>query len=355
MSHKSWCFTINNYVQEDIVKLEELAADGTVTCMFVARERGEEGTPHLQGYVTFKASKRLLAAKAAINGRAHLEPSRGTRQDNRRYIIEGWNADGTKKVHSIPIINLERGSQGERTDLSAAIESARTGGLHAVAEHHPGTFVKYHRGLQAYVGQIARSGSGIDPGQRLQLSENVWLYGPTTVGKSFFARTVSEMKDIFYASLFPDWFDGFNHHDVVVIDELDKNSFKWGFFLSLCGRDPFTVAVKGGSMNFNPKHIIITSTDPPMQMCERETKHQGLWPQVQMRFNFGTRNNLEDEWEWDDPNAWPAILPPDQAGVGNSQDATQPVVIPETPIASQSESETDEDGFVVDSESEEEF
>ena len=44
--------------------------------MTFGRERGDEGTPHLQGYVQFKTEKSLKQLKALMP-RAHVEPRMG--------------------------------------------------------------------------------------------------------------------------------------------------------------------------------------------------------------------------------------------------------------------------------------
>lgn len=69
-----WCFTLNNYKEEDInYLLCSFGSDGSVllpsvlkkdiTCSYIFQEEvGEEGTPHLQGYVKFHRKVRPLSA-----------------------------------------------------------------------------------------------------------------------------------------------------------------------------------------------------------------------------------------------------------------------------------------------------
>lgn len=52
--------------------------------LYVAKEVGAEGTPHLQGYVTFKGSRRLGGLKK-LQSRAHWEPAKGSRLDSFKY------------------------------------------------------------------------------------------------------------------------------------------------------------------------------------------------------------------------------------------------------------------------------
>lgn len=73
---KRWCFTLNNYVQGDIDRLN--ATGPLVTYLVFGREVGAAGTPHLQGFVIFNDRVSLTVAKQQIGDRAHLEVARGT-------------------------------------------------------------------------------------------------------------------------------------------------------------------------------------------------------------------------------------------------------------------------------------
>lgn len=65
---KSWCYTLNNYSEDDKYRLSQLE------CSFhiCAGEVGESGTPHLQGMITFRKAARLSALKK-IHPSAHWE------------------------------------------------------------------------------------------------------------------------------------------------------------------------------------------------------------------------------------------------------------------------------------------
>ena len=54
---KNWCFTLNNYNSEDIQMFQDV--DSSIVPRFIFQEeKGELGTPHLQGFLTFKTKKR---------------------------------------------------------------------------------------------------------------------------------------------------------------------------------------------------------------------------------------------------------------------------------------------------------
>lgn len=74
---KRWCFTINNYTTAELDTLVDSADNFDYLCF--GRERGDNNTPHLQGYVVLKQKLRLANVKALPGfQRSHLEVSRGT-------------------------------------------------------------------------------------------------------------------------------------------------------------------------------------------------------------------------------------------------------------------------------------
>lgn len=70
---KHWCFTLNNYTEEDVDRLNDLRPG--ISYLVAGKEIGESGTRHLQGYVAFSEQLRLRKAKSYI-GEAHLSVAR---------------------------------------------------------------------------------------------------------------------------------------------------------------------------------------------------------------------------------------------------------------------------------------
>ena len=73
---RRWVFTLNN--PENTMLFNELPEG--VAYIIWQRERGAEGTEHLQGYVRFTNPKGLTGAKRLIGERAHMEIANGTEQ-----------------------------------------------------------------------------------------------------------------------------------------------------------------------------------------------------------------------------------------------------------------------------------
>lgn len=94
---KNWCFTWNNYpsnYQEIFqAKEEEIQCVGgrysIHRYLIAGKEKGENGTPHLQGYLQLKKKKRLTALKKLFPEQIHWESSRGDSESNITYCSKG--------------------------------------------------------------------------------------------------------------------------------------------------------------------------------------------------------------------------------------------------------------------------
>lgn len=81
---KRWCFTWNNYPDDwqDMLKDREGLLDGYIA----GREKGSQGTPHIQGWVEFPKKNRWTALK--LPKQIHWEVARGSDADNYKYCTK---------------------------------------------------------------------------------------------------------------------------------------------------------------------------------------------------------------------------------------------------------------------------
>lgn len=78
MQAKGWIFTINNPVMPMMdPPLSFNSWRYPPVYAIYQLEVGEQGTPHLQGYVYFAGKRRKTAVKAAFVVNPHLEPRKG--------------------------------------------------------------------------------------------------------------------------------------------------------------------------------------------------------------------------------------------------------------------------------------
>lgn len=78
-SAKHWCFTLNNFTEDEVGNLRNVLQAGQATYLVFGREVAPgTGTPHLQGFVSFAQRKTLLSVKRILCDRVHLEIARGS-------------------------------------------------------------------------------------------------------------------------------------------------------------------------------------------------------------------------------------------------------------------------------------
>lgn len=236
---RGWCFTINNFSEEELHTINGLGNAQSVRYLIFGKECGKEGTPHLQGYVEYKNAVRLSTVKEDLP-RAHLEVRKGTPDEAATYCKKDgeWSEFG-----EIP-------KKGKRSDLEEVAEQVLNGAsLQEVAEESPGTVVRFHRGLEAI--RLMRMTHRTEP------PKVYWLWGGTGVGK-----TRQSAVGSFYMKDGTKWWDGYDQQDRIVIDDFDG---AWPFrdLLRLLDRYPYQGQTKGGYVKINSPEIYITCEHPP--------------------------------------------------------------------------------------------
>lgn len=137
--YRNWVFTQNNPTSNELPPWDK------IKYLVWQRERGAEGTEHLQGYVELQPQQRLSALTKWLP-KTHFEPRKGTAEQARAYCMK---QDDTYLAGP-----WERGdfcppAPGKRTDLLSATATLRDEGYQAVAEQHPAEFVKFYKGFKA--------------------------------------------------------------------------------------------------------------------------------------------------------------------------------------------------------------
>jgi len=83
---RGYCFTLNNYTEEEYENIKENLHKNTVLKYILGREVGKQGTPHLQGYLYFKEGQTFDYVKNKVVGpRSHIEKAKGTPKQNKNY------------------------------------------------------------------------------------------------------------------------------------------------------------------------------------------------------------------------------------------------------------------------------
>ena len=142
--NRRYCFTLNNWTDAEYANLASLLSqENVVSYGVVGKEIGEQGTPHLQGFVIFKSPQRLDAVRSLIP-RAHLEVARATSEQASGYC---------KKDGDFVEFGTFPSRQGARSDLAAGVawldEFERANGRPAaspdVARELPELYIRFPR------------------------------------------------------------------------------------------------------------------------------------------------------------------------------------------------------------------
>lgn len=230
---RNWCYTLNNYTDEDIKKCQE------IQCRYhtYGMEIGEKGTPHLQGYIVFKDSKGLVGVQRFL-GNAHWETAKGNHKQASDYCKKDRNY---WEFGELP-------AQGKRTDIHNAVSTLNKHGIKRVALDHPHIFVKYSRGLRDY--QLVTSEPYTHPTVR-----GIWIYGPPGTGKSHAAR---HFDPDLYIKPQNKWWDGYDKQATVLLDDLDTSVL--GHYLKIwADKWSCTGETKGGTVQLQHKIFVVTS------------------------------------------------------------------------------------------------
>lgn len=83
------CMTLNNYTEVEYADLIDLMISRKYKYI-IAKEVGENGTPHLQCYIEFGKALKFRTVKN-LQPRAHWEKARGNREDNLKYCTKDDN------------------------------------------------------------------------------------------------------------------------------------------------------------------------------------------------------------------------------------------------------------------------
>lgn len=241
---RRWCFTLNN------PSSNELSLPDSVKYAIWSRERGANGTEHLQGYIRSNPIS-FKTAKAIFAGQAHVEPAKGSEQQNIDYCSKPESHIGGPWSIGTPA------NPGKRTDLQlAAAEILKTGNIKALALEKPELIVKYSRGLQVLA-------SFVKPPLRDKVLR-LLIIGPTNIGKTH--QIWNHFPDSALSMIGNNglWFPDYSDQETVILDEF-KGQIPLRTLQNLCDRYPLFVETKGGQVHARYSVIFVTANTPPTE------------------------------------------------------------------------------------------
>lgn len=209
---KRWAFTCNNPGD-----WRPIYNAKTMAYLVWEHEVGDQGTPHIQGYVRFTSKSRLATAQNKLNRPGlHMDIAEGNEKQNRDYCMKeagkpGW--EGAEEGKYEP----GAGAKGHRSDLDKAVDLVKERGYRAVATEFPKTYVLFHKGLA----ELEQAIKVPPPAERP--THNVIIWGNTGVGKSHLLKHTFAKEDMYWVVGCPGRgpFDKYKSQKILVLDEFE--------------------------------------------------------------------------------------------------------------------------------------
>lgn len=259
---RRYMFTLPNYSVTDRATIDDRVSAIAEYLCYQGEIAPTTGTPHLQGFVSFTNPRAFRAVKRLFaNDSIHLDICRGTPEQCIAYCSKRESAD--ERVPFVEYGTRPSGpGQGARSDLSeigARLKSGAT--LKSVAQDFPGDFMRYSSGFIKFQALFQPS--------RNHKTKVMWFYGSTGTGKSMAAR--DRFPEAYWKSPNHQWWDGYDGVSDVVVDDYRCGFCPFNELLRLFDRYPLQLQVKGASVQFNARNIVITAPHRPEIMWSGRT------------------------------------------------------------------------------------
>lgn len=268
---KHWCFTLNNYTLEEYNTFTLCEKEYLVMGKELSEPNEETGerTPHLQGYIVFVNRKRLAGVKK-VSPKAHWEIKRGTPLEASEYCKK----DGDFLEQGIlPELPHEVGGKATQDKWQKAWDDAKRAKFESIDVkmliQHYQTFKKIAQDYQTVPPDLT-------PGVKHE-----WYWGAPRTGKSRAARFNFPGA---YDKPCNKWWDGYQNHEFVIIDDFDKTHKCLGHHLKRWADIySFPAEHKGHTYQIRPKTVIVTSNYHPSQIFDDDPV---LLEAILSRFNL---------------------------------------------------------------------
>lgn len=237
-------------------------------------EVGENGTPHLQGYIEFDKPKRMKATCKLLGGRAYV-----TMRAKTIGKTEQWNRDKAreycmKEGEWLEFGEWSAGGRGARTDLQKLMELINnTEPTIKIMEEMPAVYSKNIRFCEKYQALKEKQQT-----KQFRKQNVIVLYGKSGTGKSSYA--IKNSPDLFHVNpedSFP--FDGYDGESSILIDDFE-GQLKYKHLLKILDGHQLRINVKGSHRYAKWNTVYITCTRRPEDWYQR-----GLTPELARRIS----------------------------------------------------------------------
>lgn len=287
---RKWCVTVNNYTPDMLKSIDEYSTSDNVIYMIVGKETAETtGTPHLQCFMHVKNKMSMKQLKNIYGNTAHVEIAKGNDEQNQAYCSK-------QEVYlevGKPAIN------GKRKSLELLKEKL----LSKTPVSKQQLYIEYPQYVRL-IDKMLEYESG-----RVDKPTVIWIYGKSGSGKSRYAHKLideSEHNTVYKKTGNNKWFNGYDNHEILLIDDIRSKSLDYNELLQLLDRYGYRVETKGGMRQLTAKLIIITSNKSPDSLFDYMDEDNAqllrridnlIHMEYQKMTSYNSYNVHDDKWE----------------------------------------------------------
>lgn len=254
---RKWTFTLNNNTKVETDNIIRWLSSQKIIYSIIGLEHAPTtNTQHLQGYISFKNDKSMKNIKKGFNtNRVHLEMAKGNDLQNQKYC-------------SKENVIYECGKpqyKGKRNDLVTLKGTFKSGKF--TAQELYLTYPQYTKLIDKILPYEET---------RNTAPNVIWIYGPSGSGKSRYAQQIATRLEVshqyrtYYKSGNNKWFNGYDSHEITIINDIRQDTLQFNELLQLTDRHPVQVEIKGSSRQFKSEVIIITSSKHPRNIYKNK-------------------------------------------------------------------------------------
>lgn len=218
-------------------------------------EKGEQGTPHIQGFIKYDNARHFKKVKKSLPDGAHIEVAKHPFKSWEYCTKEDTRVEGPITWGLMPKPPKRKGESYVDYNRRACtdLESMVADGTVSIKDYS-----KLKHSVELYKLHVDQ------PTTNSQL-HNFWIHGSSGTGKtSSVHKYIKDNNLTMYSKPCNKWWDGYKNEDVVLIDDIGPEHSCLAHHLKIWGDHyPFTAEIKGAARQARPKTIIITSNYSP--------------------------------------------------------------------------------------------
>ena len=271
--------TINNYTASDEAAFKN---SSLFKYAVVGKEIGENGTPHLQGYVVMWKIARQSELKK-IFPRAHLDIKRGSVHEAAAYCKKDLDF---QEYGVLPQEQYEAGAEKTKEKWDIAKNLAKEGKLDEIDSK---IYVQHYSTLKKIRSDYEEIPKDLEWTDK---PPNQWIYGPTGTGKS---RKAKAENPGHYLKMCNKWWENYAGEENVLMEDIGIAHAYLGDHLKIwADRYGFRAEIKHDSRVLRPQKIIVTSNYHPKELWTDNSILEPILRRFQVIYLGKEKNGFEE-------------------------------------------------------------